>query len=159
MVGARTIDAEDRRGGSENRMVGRSDGHRYLHSLSLHRQTSFSPSTRLGFARHHIMADNAQRPRPPPNRRRDKVQLSCDPCRRRKYVLDSHRSRARLPLPGCGATDSTHAELAQGVASPSLAVMRLHLLRLMLGVMFSGPLLHGSPRASMAESLNWRALS
>ncbi|KAL5341410.1 hypothetical protein BJX70DRAFT_386705 [Aspergillus crustosus] len=27
------------------------------------------------------MADNTHRPRPPPNRRRDKAQLSCDPCR------------------------------------------------------------------------------
>ncbi|KAF4447325.1 putative Zn(II)2Cys6 transcription factor [Fusarium austroafricanum] len=38
------------------------------------------------------MADNAQRPcprpRPPPNRRRDKVQLSCDPCRHRKLRCD-----------------------------------------------------------------------
>ncbi|BCS17382.1 Zn(II)2Cys6 transcription factor domain-containing protein [Aspergillus puulaauensis] len=37
------------------------------------------------------MADNAQRPRPPPNRRRDKVQLSCDPCRHRKLRCDRHR--------------------------------------------------------------------
>ncbi|KAL4878710.1 hypothetical protein BJY04DRAFT_229610 [Aspergillus karnatakaensis] len=36
------------------------------------------------------MADNAQRPRPPPNRRRDKVQLSCDPCRHRKLRCDRH---------------------------------------------------------------------
>ncbi|KAF2491596.1 putative Zn(II)2Cys6 transcription factor [Lophium mytilinum] len=34
------------------------------------------------------MADNAQRPRPPPNRRRDKVQLSCDPCKHRKLRCD-----------------------------------------------------------------------
>ncbi|KAL2862622.1 fungal specific transcription factor domain-containing protein [Aspergillus lucknowensis] len=34
------------------------------------------------------MADSAHRPRPPPNRRRDKVQLSCDPCRRRKRRCD-----------------------------------------------------------------------
>ncbi|RDW56468.1 hypothetical protein BP6252_14141 [Coleophoma cylindrospora] len=34
------------------------------------------------------MADNAQRPRPPPKRRRDKVQLSCDPCRHRKLKCD-----------------------------------------------------------------------
>ncbi|KAL4977306.1 hypothetical protein BDW66DRAFT_132668 [Aspergillus desertorum] len=34
------------------------------------------------------MAGNAQRPRPPPNRRRDKVQLSCDPCRHRKLRCD-----------------------------------------------------------------------
>ncbi|KAH8706035.1 putative Zn(II)2Cys6 transcription factor [Talaromyces proteolyticus] len=34
------------------------------------------------------MSDNAQRPRPPPNRRRDKVQLSCDPCRHRKLRCD-----------------------------------------------------------------------
>lgn len=32
------------------------------------------------------MADNAQRPLPPPSRRRDKAQLSCGPCRHRKYV-------------------------------------------------------------------------
>ncbi|KAF7550711.1 hypothetical protein G7046_g7940 [Stylonectria norvegica] len=38
------------------------------------------------------MTDNiAQRPRPPPHRRRDKVPLSCGPCRNRKYVLNSHR--------------------------------------------------------------------
>ncbi|KAL4958914.1 uncharacterized protein BDV14DRAFT_207266 [Aspergillus stella-maris] len=36
------------------------------------------------------MAENAQRPRPPPNRRRDKVQLSCDPCRHRKLRCDRH---------------------------------------------------------------------
>ncbi|KAL4935595.1 hypothetical protein BDV06DRAFT_125395 [Aspergillus oleicola] len=34
------------------------------------------------------MADNAQRPRPPQNRRRDKVQLSCNPCRHRKLRCD-----------------------------------------------------------------------
>ncbi|KAL2845706.1 fungal-specific transcription factor domain-containing protein [Aspergillus pseudoustus] len=34
------------------------------------------------------MADSTQRPRPPPNRRRDKVQLSCDPCRHRKLRCD-----------------------------------------------------------------------
>ncbi|KAE9366405.1 putative Zn(II)2Cys6 transcription factor [Stipitochalara longipes BDJ] len=34
------------------------------------------------------MADNAHRSRPPPNRRRDKVQLSCDPCRHRKLRCD-----------------------------------------------------------------------
>ncbi|KAI0123675.1 putative Zn(II)2Cys6 transcription factor [Xylariales sp. AK1849] len=34
------------------------------------------------------MADNAQRPRPPPNRRRDKVQVSCDPCKHRKLRCD-----------------------------------------------------------------------
>ena len=45
------------------------------------------------------MADSAHRPRPPPNRRRDKAQLSCDPCRHRKYVLDSrHKGRATLTL-------------------------------------------------------------
>ncbi|KAK3934431.1 hypothetical protein QBC46DRAFT_399808 [Diplogelasinospora grovesii] len=32
------------------------------------------------------MANLAERPRPPPNRRRDKPQLSCDLCRRRKYA-------------------------------------------------------------------------
>ncbi|KUJ07723.1 putative Zn(II)2Cys6 transcription factor [Mollisia scopiformis] len=37
------------------------------------------------------MADNAQRPRPPPNRRRDKVQLSCDPCKHRKLRCDRHQ--------------------------------------------------------------------
>ncbi|RSL84915.1 hypothetical protein CEP51_003644 [Fusarium floridanum] len=40
------------------------------------------------------MADDAHppcpRPRPPPNRRRDKVQLSCDPCRHRKLRCDRH---------------------------------------------------------------------
>ncbi|KAL3466935.1 hypothetical protein BJX64DRAFT_301352 [Aspergillus heterothallicus] len=34
------------------------------------------------------MADSAQRPRPAPNRRRDKLQLSCDPCRHRKRRCD-----------------------------------------------------------------------
>ncbi|KIW05761.1 uncharacterized protein PV09_03616 [Verruconis gallopava] len=34
------------------------------------------------------MAENAQRPRPPPSRRRDKIQLSCDLCRRRKLRCD-----------------------------------------------------------------------
>ncbi|KAL3440554.1 hypothetical protein BJX65DRAFT_316418 [Aspergillus insuetus] len=34
------------------------------------------------------MSVNAQRPRPPPNRRRDKIQLSCDPCRHRKLRCD-----------------------------------------------------------------------
>ncbi|KIW13771.1 hypothetical protein PV08_08962 [Exophiala spinifera] len=34
------------------------------------------------------MADHAQRTRPPPNRRRDKVQLSCGPCRHRKLRCD-----------------------------------------------------------------------
>lgn len=51
----------------------------------------------------YTMADNAHHPRPPPNRRRDKVQLSCDPCRHRKYVPNCHHklhSRARLTLPG-----------------------------------------------------------
>ncbi|KAL4739984.1 hypothetical protein BDV11DRAFT_204718 [Aspergillus similis] len=50
------------------------------------------------------MADNAQRPRPPPNRRRDKVQLSCDPCRRRKLRCDRQH-----PCGACsrrGVTDS-----------------------------------------------------
>ncbi|OJJ05146.1 hypothetical protein ASPVEDRAFT_153416 [Aspergillus versicolor CBS 583.65] len=36
------------------------------------------------------MADNPHRPRPPPNRRRDKAQLSCDPCRHRKLRCDRH---------------------------------------------------------------------
>ncbi|KAK7213851.1 hypothetical protein V2G26_021029 [Clonostachys chloroleuca] len=34
------------------------------------------------------MPDQGHRPRPPPNRRRDKVQLSCDPCRHRKLRCD-----------------------------------------------------------------------
>ena len=34
------------------------------------------------------MSDNAERQRPPLNRRRDKVQLSCDPCRHRKLRCD-----------------------------------------------------------------------
>ncbi|KAH6974592.1 putative Zn(II)2Cys6 transcription factor [Ilyonectria sp. MPI-CAGE-AT-0026] len=34
------------------------------------------------------MADDAHRPRPPPNRRRDKVQLSCEPCRHQKLRCD-----------------------------------------------------------------------
>ena len=38
------------------------------------------------------MAEGVQRPRPPPNRRRDKVQLSCGPCRHRKYVLEARLS-------------------------------------------------------------------
>lgn len=45
----------------------------------------------------HIMGDNAERLRPPPNRRRDKVQLSCDPCRHRKYVLDGHHEVVHPP--------------------------------------------------------------
>lgn len=49
----------------------------------------------------HNMSDSGQRPRPPPNRRRDKVQLSCDPCRNRKYVFQwLLHSGARLTLPG-----------------------------------------------------------
>ncbi|RSL57795.1 hypothetical protein CEP54_008147 [Fusarium duplospermum] len=36
------------------------------------------------------MAYDAHPPRPPPNRRRDKVQLSCDPCRHRKLRCDRH---------------------------------------------------------------------
>ncbi|KAH8663871.1 putative Zn(II)2Cys6 transcription factor [Ilyonectria robusta] len=34
------------------------------------------------------MADDTHRPRPPPNRRRDKVQLSCEPCRNQKLRCD-----------------------------------------------------------------------
>ncbi|KAF2669755.1 putative Zn(II)2Cys6 transcription factor [Microthyrium microscopicum] len=34
------------------------------------------------------MADSSQRSRPPPNRRRDKAQLSCDSCKRRKLKCD-----------------------------------------------------------------------
>ncbi|KIW80839.1 hypothetical protein Z517_07456 [Fonsecaea pedrosoi CBS 271.37] len=50
------------------------------------------------------MADNVQRPRPPPNRRRDKVQLSCDPCKHRKLRCDRQH-----PCGAClrrGLTDS-----------------------------------------------------
>ncbi|KAH7157964.1 hypothetical protein B0J13DRAFT_543179 [Dactylonectria estremocensis] len=50
------------------------------------------------------MADNAHRPRPPPNRRRDKLQLSCDPCRHRKLRCDRQH-----PCGACsrrGLTDS-----------------------------------------------------
>ncbi|KAK5042860.1 hypothetical protein LTR84_012433 [Exophiala bonariae] len=37
------------------------------------------------------MAENAPPPRPPPSRRRDKVQLSCNPCRHRKLRCDRHQ--------------------------------------------------------------------
>ncbi|KAL4758765.1 Zn(II)2Cys6 transcription factor [Aspergillus foveolatus] len=50
------------------------------------------------------MADNAQRPRPPPNRRRDKVQLSCDPCRRRKLRCDRQH-----PCGACSRRGLTHS--------------------------------------------------
>ncbi|KAL6231484.1 hypothetical protein BDW75DRAFT_243873 [Aspergillus navahoensis] len=62
------------------------------------------------------MADNAQRPRPPPSRRRDKVQLSCDPCRHRKLRCDRHHpcgacSRRGLTSSCNYATSSTpHAQ-------------------------------------------------
>ncbi|KAL4995405.1 hypothetical protein BDV10DRAFT_196766 [Aspergillus recurvatus] len=61
------------------------------------------------------MADNS-RPRPPPNRRRDKVQLSCDPCRHRKLRCDRHNpcgacSRRGLASSCNYATSSTpHAQ-------------------------------------------------
>ena len=44
-----------------------------------------------------------QRPRPPPNRRRDKPQLSCNLCRRRKYVrlgIDNNWLACWQPLTG-----------------------------------------------------------
>lgn len=63
----------------------------------------------------HTMApDNAQRPRPPPNRRRDKVQLSCDPCKSRKYVLDSHSHHKVV-----------YAELCQAEVRPTASVRSL----------------------------------
>ena len=52
------------------------------------------------------MADT-QRPRPPPNRRRDKVQLSCEPCRHRKLRCDrSH------PCGACSRRGLTHCNYA-----------------------------------------------
>ncbi|KAF2237944.1 putative Zn(II)2Cys6 transcription factor [Viridothelium virens] len=50
------------------------------------------------------MADNAQCPRPPPNRRRDKVQLSCDPCRHRKL-----RCNRQHPCGACSRRGLTNS--------------------------------------------------
>ncbi|KAJ5225991.1 hypothetical protein N7468_007216 [Penicillium chermesinum] len=67
------------------------------------------------------MPDNAQRPRPPPNRRRDKVQLSCDACRLRKLRCDRQH-----PCGGCSrrglasscnyATSSSVPDAQRGVS-------------------------------------------
>ncbi|CBF73621.1 hypothetical protein AN7971.2 [Aspergillus nidulans FGSC A4] len=59
------------------------------------------------------MADNAQRPRPPPNRRRDKVQLSCDPCRRRKLRCDRQH-----PCGACSRRGLTHSCSYATTSSP-----------------------------------------
>jgi len=96
-------------------------------------QTSFNHA-KLTRSRRPIasMADNTQRPRPPPNRRRDKAQLSCDPCRHRKYALSSHhkviyaetllhRLRCDRQHP-CGACSrrgiNTSCQYATGPSSP-----------------------------------------
>ncbi|KAL5042512.1 hypothetical protein BDW71DRAFT_190060 [Aspergillus fruticulosus] len=68
------------------------------------------------------MADNAHRPRPPPNRRRDKVQLSCDPCRHRKLRCDRHHpcgacSRRGLTRSCNYATTSSTPHAQRPVAS------------------------------------------
>ncbi|KAL4819887.1 hypothetical protein BDW67DRAFT_154327 [Aspergillus spinulosporus] len=60
------------------------------------------------------MADNAQRPRPPPNRRRDKVQLSCDPCRRRKLRCDRQH-----PCGACSRRGLTHSCNYATTSTPS----------------------------------------
>ncbi|KAH8748569.1 hypothetical protein F5882DRAFT_433040 [Hyaloscypha sp. PMI_1271] len=60
------------------------------------------------------MADNAHRPRPPPNRRRDKVQLSCDPSRHRKLRCDRQH-----PCGACsrrGLTNSCNYAISRSVA-------------------------------------------
>ncbi|KAH7152671.1 putative Zn(II)2Cys6 transcription factor [Dactylonectria macrodidyma] len=69
------------------------------------------------------MADNAQRPRPTPNRRRDKVQLSCDPCRHRKLRCDRQHpcgacSRRGLPNSCDYATTSSSTPDAQRSVAP-----------------------------------------
>ncbi|KAJ4211547.1 hypothetical protein NW759_012458 [Fusarium solani] len=67
------------------------------------------------------MADDAPRPRPPPNRRRDKVQLSCDPCRHRKLRCDRHHpcgacSRRGLTSSCNYATSSSPSDAPRPVA-------------------------------------------
>ncbi|KEF54839.1 uncharacterized protein A1O9_09281 [Exophiala aquamarina CBS 119918] len=69
------------------------------------------------------MAENAQRPRPPPNRRRDKVQLSCDPCKHRKLRCDRQHpcgacSRRGLTNACNYATTSSSAPDAQRSLAP-----------------------------------------
>ncbi|TVY32822.1 Fusarisetin A cluster transcription factor [Lachnellula subtilissima] len=62
------------------------------------------------------MADNAHRPRPPPNRRRDKVQLSCDPCKHRKLKCDRQH-----PCGGCsrrGLTNSCNYATTSASSTP-----------------------------------------
>ncbi|KAJ8130591.1 hypothetical protein O1611_g3036 [Lasiodiplodia mahajangana] len=71
-----------------------------------------------------------QRPRPPPNRRRDKPQLSCNICRRRKYVLvvifdylpSSHQlgiACANIALIGCDVIAITRVQHARRGLSSS----------------------------------------
>ncbi|KAI1338570.1 putative Zn(II)2Cys6 transcription factor [Xylariaceae sp. FL0016] len=57
------------------------------------------------------MADSPQRPRPPPSRRRDKVQLSCDPCRHRKLRCDRQQP--------CGACSRRGLTSSCNYATPS----------------------------------------
>ena len=73
--------------------IGMLNGGRFIVSQYAH-QTFHSSENRVkgSLCVNHTMADNVQRPRPPPNRRRDKKQLSCDPCKHRKYLLDSHQN-------------------------------------------------------------------
>ncbi|KAI0016426.1 fungal-specific transcription factor domain-containing protein [Xylariomycetidae sp. FL0641] len=61
------------------------------------------------------------RDRPPPNRRRDKPQLSCHACRRRKLRCDRHRPCSNCAKQRRGATSScTYASSPETIASGSL---------------------------------------
>lgn len=115
MIGARTVVVEDQRGRSDGRtVVTSSRGSTPNCSTSMFSSPSSSscepaygchekgirdygilnvaPSTyhaqQGASTSNSIMTDSPHRPRPPPNRRRDKVQLSCDPCRQRKLRCD-----------------------------------------------------------------------
>ncbi|KAJ0416750.1 hypothetical protein BJY00DRAFT_303956 [Aspergillus carlsbadensis] len=70
------------------------------------------------------MPDNPQRPRPPPNRRRDKAQLSCDPCRHRKLRCDRQH-----PCGACSRRGLIHSCNYATTSSPTPGTQRSVALR------------------------------
>ncbi|CAG9990095.1 unnamed protein product [Clonostachys byssicola] len=81
------------------------------------------------------MPDQSHRPRPPPNRRRDKAQLSCDPCRHRKLRCDRQHpcgtcSRRAITNSCHYATPSSTLEAQRPVAPRQSASLQLRITEL-----------------------------
>ncbi|KAI1429977.1 hypothetical protein F5Y12DRAFT_724079 [Xylaria sp. FL1777] len=90
------------------------------------------PQPPAGYAGH---SPAAQRPRPPPNRRRDKPQLSCNLCRRRKLKCDRSHPCSTCEKRGIGSSCTYVANNAPSTPPPGVQDRLRHLENLVVSYM------------------------